>query len=117
MCVLVMKNDKYGKALCYKYPIVVLGNFEDCLYQKSQRYALFLKYSPLRILTDKAAEEKCTLQQGDWNNAFCNAKIPDNEVTVIRPPIGDPDFQGYEYCLLKETLYGYVNLPTVGTIW
>ena len=51
MWVLVMKNDKYGKALCYKYPIVVLGNFEDCLYQKSQLYDPVLTYIPLRLLT------------------------------------------------------------------
>ena len=28
MYVLVVKNDKYGKPLCAKYRMVVLGNFE-----------------------------------------------------------------------------------------
>ena len=34
MCILVVKNDKDGKQLRSKYRIVVLGNFEDRLYQK-----------------------------------------------------------------------------------
>ena len=33
MYVLVVKNDKDGKPLCPKSRIVVLGNFEDSLYQ------------------------------------------------------------------------------------
>ena len=39
MCVLLVKNNKYGKPLRAKSQIVVMGNFEDCLYQKSQHYA------------------------------------------------------------------------------
>ena len=48
MCVLVVKNYKDGKALRAKSRIVVLGDFEDRLYQKSQHYAPVLKYrSPM----------------------------------------------------------------------
>ena len=43
MCVLVVKNNKYGKPLRAKYQIVVLGNFGDRLYQKFQHYALKFK--------------------------------------------------------------------------
>ena len=39
MCVLVVKNNKYGKPVHAKSQIVVLGDFENRLYQKSQRYA------------------------------------------------------------------------------
>ena len=87
MCVLVVKNNKDGKSLRAKSRIVVLGNFEDHLYQKSQRYAQVLKYSSLRLLTDKAVGDKRIPQQGDCKNTFCNDTFPDNEVTVIRPPI------------------------------
>ena len=106
ICVLVVKNDKYGKPLRDKSRIVVLGNFEDRLYQKLQRYAPVLKYSPLYLLTAKAVGDKHILQQGDLKNAFCNATLPDDEVIVIIPPICDPDFQDDEYWLLKKTLYG-----------
>ena len=77
-CVLVVKNDKYGKPLRAKSRIVVLGNFEDRLYQKSQRYAPVLKYSSLRLLTAKAVGDKRILQQGDYKNALCNATLTDN---------------------------------------
>ena len=66
MCVLVMKNYKGGKPLRAKSHIVFLGNFKDRLYQKSQRYALVLKYSSLRLLTAKAVGDKCILQRGGF---------------------------------------------------
>ena len=83
----------------------ILGNFEDRLYQKSQRYAPVLKYISPRLLTAKAVGDKLILQQGDCKNAFCNATLPDNEVTFKRPPIVDPAFQEDDYCLLKKKLY------------
>ena len=76
MCVLVVKNDKDGKPLRAKSRTVVLGDFGDRLYQKSQRYAPMLKYISLRLLTDKAVGDKRILQQGDCKNAFCNATLP-----------------------------------------
>ena len=111
MCVLVVKNEKDGKRLCAKSCIVVLGNFEDHLYKNSQCYAPVLKYPSLHLLTDKAAGDKRTLQQGDCRNEFCNTNLPEDEVTVIRPPISDPDFQEDEYWLLKKTLYGLRQSP------
>ena len=111
MCVLVMKNDKYGKPLRAKSQIVVLGDSEDHLYQKYQVYAPVLKYISLRLLTAKAVGSKQILQQGDCKNAFCNATLPDNEVTVIQSPIGDPAFQEDEYWIMKKTLYGIRQSP------
>ena len=58
MDILVVKNDKDGKPLRAKSRIVVLGNFEDRLYQKTQRYFPVLKYSSLRLLTAKAVVDK-----------------------------------------------------------
>ena len=101
MCILVVKNDKDGKPLRAKSRIVVLGNFENRLYQNPQRYTPVLKYSSLRLLTAKAIGDKNILQQGDCKNALCNATVPEDEVMVIIPPIGDLDFQDDEYWLLK----------------
>ena len=70
MCVLIAKNDKYGKPLRAKSRIVVLGNFEDRLYQKSQRYAPVLKHISLRLLTAKAVGDKRIQKQGDFKNTF-----------------------------------------------
>ena len=93
MCVLVVINDKDGKPLRTKSCIVVIGNFEDCLYQKSQLHAPVLKYKSLCHLTDKLFGDKHILQQADFNNTFCNATLPDDDVTVTRHPIGDQAFQ------------------------
>ena len=111
MCVLVVKNEKYSKALYIKSRIIVLGKFEYRLYQKSQRYAPVLKYIYFHLLTAKSADDKCILQQGDLNNALRNTNIPDDKMTVIRPPIGDPYFQDNEYWLLNKTLYGLRRYP------
>ena len=106
MCVLVVKNEKYRKPLCAKSRIVVLGQFKDRLYQDSQCYAPILKYNSLRLLTARAVGDKRILQKSYCKNVFCNATLPASEVIVIRPPIGDPDFQEDEYWLLKKTFYG-----------
>ena len=58
MCVLLLKNNKYCKPIHAKYHIVVLGNLEDRLYQRSQRYTPVLKYRPLRLLTAKLVVDK-----------------------------------------------------------
>ena len=97
MCVLVVKPDKDGKPNRAKARIVVLGNFEDRLYEKSQKYAPVLKYSSLRLLTAKCVGDKRILQQGDCKNAFCNANLPDDEKMAIRPPVGNPSYNKDEY--------------------
>ena len=111
MCVLVVKTDRDGKPNRAKSRIVVLGNHEDRLYSKSKRYAPVLKYDSLRLLTAHVVSNKRILQQGDCKNAFCNATLPDDEATVIRPPAGDPAHKQDEYWLLKKTLYGLRRSP------
>jgi hypothetical protein len=111
MCVLVVKHDKDGNPIRAKSRIVVLGNFEDRIYDKSQRYAPVLKYSSLRLLLAKAVRAKRVLQQGDCKNAFCNAKLPDDELTVVKPPPGDPANAVDEFWLLQKTLNGLRRSP------
>ena len=102
MCVLLVKHDKHGNPDRAKSRIVVLGNFEERIYSKSDRYAPLLKYSSLRLLTAKAVGDKRVLQQADCKNAFCNATLPDDERMAIRPPIGDPGHDNDEYWLLNK---------------
>ena len=89
MCVLVIKSDKNEDPVRAKSRIFVLGNFEDRYYTKSQRYAPVLKYSSLCLLCSQAVYDRCILQHGDCKNAFCHARLPDDELTVVRPPVGD----------------------------
>ena len=111
MCVLVVKPDKDGNPCRAKSRIVVLGNYEDRYYTKSQKYAPVLKYTSLRLLCSKAVECKRVLQQGDCKNAFCHAKLPDEERCAVRPPPGDPRYAQDEYWLLNKTLYGLRRSP------
>jgi hypothetical protein len=43
-------------------------------------------------------EHRHTLKQGNCKNTFCQGVLPDDETTIVNPPIGD--------WLLKQTLYG-----------
>ena len=51
-----------------------------------------------------AVENRRTLKQGDCKNAFCNGDLPPEEVTVVRPPKGDPTAKKNKFWLLKKTL-------------
>lgn len=111
MCVLVIKTDEAGQPDRAKSRIVVLGNLENRTWGKHERAAPVLKYSSLRLMVSAAIERRRKLKQADYKNAFCNPTLPDDEVTIIRPPLGDPDAQPGEYWLLKKTLYGLRRSP------
>ena len=65
-----------------------------------------LQYSSLRLLTSMATESCRVLKQDDCKNAFCNACLPADKTTIIRPPPGDPDAKKDVFWLPKKTLYG-----------
>jgi hypothetical protein len=111
MCVLVVKSDKDGNPDRSKSRIIVLGNHEDKLWNKSQRYAPVLQYSSLRLLVLKAVGDCRVLQQGNCKNEFCNATLPENERLAVCPPAGDPRYDKDEFWYLKKTLYGLRRSP------
>lgn len=111
MCVQTIKKDENGAPDRAKSRIVVLGNLEDRLWEKSDRYAPVLQYSSLRLLTSMAVEKRRKLHQGDFKNAFVQASLPDDEMTIVRPPIGDPDSDLDEFWLLQRSLYGLRRAP------
>ncbi|EJK68971.1 hypothetical protein THAOC_09816 [Thalassiosira oceanica] len=112
MCVQTIKTDENGAPDRAKSRIVVLGNLEDRLWEKSDRYAPVLQYSSLRLLTSMAVEKRRKLlHQGDFKNAFVQASLPDDEMTIVRPPIGDPDSDLDEFWLLQRSLYGLRRAP------
>ena len=111
MCVLAVKPDKDGNPNRAKSRIIVLGNFEDRYYSKSQRYAPVIKYSSLRLMTYMAVGDKRVLQQGNCKNAFCQSILPEDECMVIRPPAGNPAYDKDEYLLLNKTVYGLRRSP------
>jgi len=111
MCVLTIKPDEMLRPHRAKARIVVLGHHEDRIWTKSEKYAPVLRPDTLRLLTSMAVERRCTLKQGDCKNAFCQGILPPDEITIVKPPIGDPDAKEGEYWLLKRTLYGLRRSP------
>jgi hypothetical protein len=111
MCVLSIKKDEMLNPLRAKSRIVVLGNHEDRIWAKSDKYAPVLRPDTMRLMVSLAVEQKRTLKQGDCKNVFCQGILPDDEITVVKPPIGDPDAGKDEYWLLKKTLYGLCRSP------
>ena len=91
MCVMTIKRNENMAPVRAKSRIVVLGNLKGCLWEKSEKYAPVLQYSSLRFLASMATESCLVIKQGDCNNAFCNACLPADEITINRPPPGDPD--------------------------
>ena len=77
MCVDLIKPNKDGYPHRAKSRIILLGNFEDRIYSKADKYVRVLKYSSLRLLTTQACVNKRVLQQGDCKNACCQAVLPD----------------------------------------
>ena len=111
MCVLTVKKDESLMPVRAKSRIVVLGNQEDRDWSKSDRYAPVLRTSSLCFLVSMAVEAKRMLKQGDCKNAFCQGVLPDDEVTIVRPPKGDPSAAKGEFWLLKRCLYGLRRSP------
>ena len=56
-------------------------------------------------------EDGRRLKQGDCKNAFCNGILPDDEITIVRPPIGCPRSEPGTYWKLNKTLYGLSCSP------
>ncbi len=111
MCVLTIKKDEQLRPLRTKSRIVVLGNHEDRVWSKSDKYAPVLCQDSLRFLTSMAVNACRPLRQGDCKNAFCQGILPPNEITIVCPPSGDPAAEPCKYWLLTCTLYGLRRSP------
>jgi hypothetical protein len=44
-----------------------------------------------------AVERRRTHKQGNCKNAFFQGILPDDKITIVKPPIGDPDAKKDEY--------------------
>ena len=73
-----------------KSRIVVLGNLEQRVWSKEDKYAPVLSATRARLLVAMAVNDGPHLKQGDCKNAFCNSTLPDEKVTIVRPPKGCP---------------------------
>ena len=111
MCVLTIKKDEQQLLLCAKSWIMVLGNCESRDWSKSDWFAPDLRFDSLRFLVSLAVQHHCSLKQGDCKNSFYQGILPPEEVTIVRPPSGNPDAAKDEYWLLQKTWYGLRRSP------
>jgi hypothetical protein len=112
MCVLSIKKDEMLNPLRAKSCIVVLGNHKDRIWTKSKKYAPILCPDTMRLMVSMAVKQRRTFKQGDCKNAFCQGILPYDKITIVKPPISNPDAKKDEYWLLKRTLYS-LHRPTV----
>ncbi len=111
MCVLTIKPDEMLNPHRAKSRIIVLGNQEDHLWSKLDKYAPVLCPDTLCPIVNMAIEQRKVLQQGVCMNPFCQGILPPDEITIVKPPIGNPDAKTDESWLLKSTLYGFWRSP------
>jgi hypothetical protein len=97
MCVLTIKPDEMMNPHCTKSCIVVLGNHNERIWLKTDKDAPNLHHDTMHLIVSMAVEQRRTLQQGDSKNACCQGILPPDEITIIKPLIGDPDAKKDEY--------------------
>ena len=111
MCVQTIKYDEHGEPDRVKSRIVALGNHEDDIWSKSDRYAPVIGQSNHRLLTNIAVEKGRKQKQGDCKNAFLHPWLPRTETTICRPPPGCPYSEPTDLWLLQKTIYGLRRSP------
>jgi hypothetical protein len=111
MCVMTNEQDKNLLPHHAKSCIVVRGNHEDRVWSKLERFVPVLQDDSLCFLVSMAIQKCCPLCQDDCKNTFCQGILPPEEVTIVRPPSGDPNSDPQEYWQLLRTLYGLRQSP------
>ena len=106
MNIFTVKKDKDGNPVRAKSRIVVLGNLERRIWDKADRYAPVITAASNRLLMSMAVNDGRIMKQGDCKNAFCQPTIPEDEITIVRPPKGCPRSKPGTYWRLQKTLYG-----------
>jgi hypothetical protein len=90
---------------------VALVNHEDRVWSKSKKYAPVLSPDSMRLMVSMAVQKHCTMCQGDCKNAFCQGILSEDKITIVKPPIGNPDATKNKYWFLKRTLHGLRRSP------
>jgi hypothetical protein len=111
MCVQTVKNDEDGAADRAKSRIVALGNFEERIWNKSDKFAPVLRDESSRVMTSMAVQAGRREKQGDCKNAFCQSYLPKDETIILRPPKGCPTSNLGDLWVLRKTLYGLRRSP------
>jgi hypothetical protein len=86
----VIKYDEHNRLKQAKYQNVVLGNLDYHQWSKESTYAPVLSQLELRLLTSLAVHHKPVLKNADVKQAFVLANLPEDDIYVVKPPVGCP---------------------------
>ena len=88
MNIFTIKPDMDGNPNRSKSRIVVLGNLERRMLSQEDKYAPVLSSTAPRLLVSMAVDDGRHLKQADCKNVFCNGISPDDEICIVKLPIG-----------------------------
>jgi hypothetical protein len=111
MSVQMIKQDENRNPVRAKTRIVALGNYEETIWTKSEKYAPVPRDESSRLMISMAVERGRREKQGDCKNAFVQSYLPNDEKIIVRPPKGCPISRNGELWLLQKTLYGLRRSP------
>ena len=111
MVVQTVKQNEHGDPDRAKSRIVALGNYEDDIWTKHDKFAPVINKTNHRILTTIAVDMGCRQKQANCKNAFLHPELPSNETVICKPPYGCPLACDDELWLLKKTIYGLRRSP------
>jgi len=111
MSIATIKYDTFNKPKRAKYRIVVLGNHDYHQWSKESTAAPVMSQLELRILTSLAVYNRRVLKNCDIKQAFVQSSLPEDEVYIVRPPVGCPKSQPGTYWKLLRSLYGLRRAP------
>ncbi|KAJ9561383.1 LOW QUALITY PROTEIN: hypothetical protein OSB04_006543 [Centaurea solstitialis] len=104
------KIDEIGTFICNKARIVAHGYQQEECIDYDETFAPVARLKAIRLFLAYAAHKNFKVFQMDINNAFLNAKLPE-EVYVAQPPgFLDPKFPNHAY-KLNKALYGLKHAP------
>ena len=90
MAIATIKYDEFNRPKRANYRIVVLGNLDYHNWSKEATAAPVLSQLELRILTALAVFNKRVLKNCDIKQAFLQSSLPDDELYIVKPPVGCP---------------------------
>ena len=86
-----VKTDKEGNSIRAKSPIVAIGNLEQQIWLREDRYTPVLNGISSQLFLSMAIEDGRYLKQGYCKSAFCNGILLDGEICIVKPPMNCPN--------------------------
>jgi hypothetical protein len=111
MAIATIKYDANNRPKRAKYRIVVLGNHDYHQWSKESTAAPVMSQLELRILTSLAVYNRRVLKNCDIKQAFVQSSLPEEEIYIVKPPVGCLKSSPGSYWKLLRSLYGLRRAP------